>query len=69
MASLLQTVEDYTSNSENIALIEQACDDCEAELRERSGLEMTWRAVVPALEMTGMARRVVSDGSRRGIAG
>jgi quercetin dioxygenase-like cupin family protein len=35
--------------------IEQACDECERELRAQSGLSMTYRLVIPQLELEGEA--------------
>ncbi len=50
-SQLLHTMQQYVNRSENIAAIEQAWTECEADLRTQAGLEMAYRAVVPRLEL------------------
>ncbi len=52
---LLSTLEEFVNEPRHRAVIEQACDDCEAELRDQPGLDMTWRAAIPELRLTGAA--------------
>jgi quercetin dioxygenase-like cupin family protein len=41
----------YVNRPDHIAVIEHACAECEVELRESSGLEMAYRAVIPHLQL------------------
>jgi hypothetical protein len=55
MTELFQAIDQYVSEAPHREAIEQACDACEAELRARPGLPMTWRLVASALRLTGTA--------------
>lgn len=50
-SQLLHSMQQYVNRPENMAAIEQAWAECEADLRAQAGLEMAYRAVVPRLEL------------------
>jgi hypothetical protein len=58
--TLLKEMEEFVSRSEHSRAIDYACNECEKELQNRPGLEMTWRAVLPQLELTGSMKAVHS---------
>ncbi len=51
--SILPAIQKLADEPQYRAAIERACDECEAELRARPGLEMTYRVVMPELKMPG----------------
>ena len=58
--TLLDEMEEFVSRAEHSAAIDSACDECEKELENRPGVEETWRAVVPQLDLTGSLKAVGS---------
>jgi hypothetical protein len=50
---MLEAMQEFVNQSQTRAAIERACDECEAELRAGSALEMSYRVVIPELELTG----------------
>jgi len=53
MTLILQAMQEFVDEPLRCAAIEQACNDCEAELRARPELEMTYRAVSSELKLNG----------------
>jgi hypothetical protein len=51
--SILPALQEFVDQPLHRAAIEQACDECAAELRARPALEMTYRVVIPELKLTG----------------
>jgi hypothetical protein len=52
---LLQTMQELVNDERYRRPIEQACDECETELRARPETGETWRVVMPKLELGGVA--------------
>ena len=57
---LLDEMEAFVALTEHSTAIDYACNECVAELQNEPGLEMTWRAVMPQLELTGSMNAVHS---------
>jgi quercetin dioxygenase-like cupin family protein len=52
---ILQAMQEYVSEPHHRAAIEEACAECEAELRRQPELGMAYRVVAPLLELAGPA--------------
>jgi hypothetical protein len=50
---ILPAIQKFVDDPQHRAAIERVCDECEAELRARPALEMTYRVVFPELKLTG----------------
>src|SRR6185295_18786614 len=55
MEELLRALQLYVNEPQHRALIEQVCDECEAELQASPGLGMTYRVAIRGLAMAGTA--------------
>ncbi len=58
--TLLDEMEAFVARTEHSNAIDYACNECVIELQNQPGLEMTWRAVMPQLELTGSLKAVNS---------